>query len=57
MSYDILLEYSKRVGWNENSMLLIACDYIDNQDAADTFEDFVAQQADFEDPPGKEGEK
>ena len=48
---DILEKIAARTGWNPDSMLEIACRYIDNQQSAAAFEDFVSQAADEEDPP------
>lgn len=45
---DVLMEEAKRTGWNESSMLEIACRYIDNQKDDPCFMDFVREQADEE---------
>jgi len=39
-------------GWNNTMLLCIACDYIDNQQSPEAFEDFVEQQL-AEPPKGK----
>jgi hypothetical protein len=48
---DILEKNAVRTGWNVDSMLEIACRYIDNQQSSAAFADFVSQAADEEDPP------
>ena len=45
---DVLMEEAKRTGWNEGSMLEIACRYIDNLKDDPCFADFVREQADEE---------
>lgn len=47
---DILQEISDMHGlnWNPDSMLAIACRYIDNQMDDPCFRDFVQEQASFE---------
>ena len=40
----ILREFSARTGWNEETMLELACQYIDNQSDSAGFEDFLAEQ-------------
>jgi hypothetical protein len=45
---NLLIEESKKTGWNESSMLEIACQYIDNQKDYPTFKDFVRRKADEE---------
>ncbi|MBS1722515.1 MAG: hypothetical protein JSS66_05850 [Armatimonadetes bacterium] len=44
----ILEKYAEKAGWNVDSMLAKACEYIDNQQAADAFEDFVHEAANEE---------
>ncbi len=41
----ILEEYATKSGWDIDAMLDIACEYIENQDSAEAFKDFVAEQA------------
>jgi hypothetical protein len=36
------------VEWNEDSMIDILCDYIDNQDSMEAFEDYVQTRAEEE---------
>lgn len=44
----ILESVARKTGWNESSMLEILCDFIDNHDDDDCFEDFVREYADNE---------
>jgi len=44
----ILEEAVDHTGWNENSMLHVICEYVDNQNNNDTFEDFVNRAVDEE---------
>ena len=45
---DIFEEFVPETGWNTDAMLALACEYIDNQQSADAFRDFLEQQAERE---------
>lgn len=42
-AYRILINASDVTGWDVDSMLVVACEYIDNQMAPDAFQDYVLQ--------------
>ena len=48
MTYNILEEHGRETGWDEHSMLLILCEYIDNQKDPECFEDFVIEKKEEE---------
>lgn len=48
----ILQEYADRQGWDDWSMLVLLCQYVDNQASPDVLEDFLAQQVDLENAAG-----
>lgn len=48
MTRTILEEYAERMGWNEDSQLEILCDYIENQQNPDAFDDYLSRRADEE---------
>ncbi len=46
-AHDILLEFENQ-GWDDNSIIVLLCEYIDNQKSNDTFYDFLQTKADEE---------
>jgi hypothetical protein len=40
----ILEEAAETTGWNADSMLALACEYIDNQKSEDAFADFIKEK-------------
>lgn len=42
---DILREQTKRTDWNDTNLLEIVCQYIDNQQDNECFEEFCIRQA------------
>lgn len=44
----ILDEICESTGWNDESKLALLCEYIDNQQCDDAFEDFLAKKAEEE---------
>lgn len=42
-SYEYLLDRGAERGWSVDTMLLIACDYIDQQDNPHAFDDYLVQ--------------
>lgn len=46
-AYNTIIEVSKKYGqeWNVDTMLALACEYIDNQEADDAWEDFLVEAA------------
>lgn len=53
-AHQILLNAAQRTGWNLESMLQIACDYIDNQQDETAFQEHVNRQEAEEEALGNE---
>lgn len=47
-AYEVLDEIGDQQGWNDQSKLALALEYIENQKANDAWADFLRQQADLE---------
>lgn len=43
-AYQVLMDAAARAGWRKESMLQVACQYIDNQGSEDAFVDHVERQ-------------
>lgn len=53
-AFDIIEEAIPLSGWNEDSVIAVLCDYIDNQQANDAFQDFIVQRIADEETAGDE---
>lgn len=48
MTYDILMEFAAKQGWDTNSLFSLLCQYVDNQQSPDTLAAFLQDAADNE---------
>jgi hypothetical protein len=45
---DIVEEYADRNGWDDESIIVLLCDYVENQQSNDALEDYLREREERE---------